>query len=249
MGSCSFVHRLTLGIQLVHAATGENIPERDAMFYRDKKPLRLKYHQDGMWLGVDMERTDFRLGVTVRGFEEMELSVKYDAIGGTDPLIEVFLVPKITPWNREEFLTLEGTLAGIEQIEAVNLVKPDFYVSGYDRKEKILSLFYPHRKRITQEQYGILSKDGQSFEIFTIDEYLPGQMVRLRSRLKREAERNDPVAFPVRGIAGDGGRYCLRVPRTPDAARWLIRYTVKGKECFAEMDLQKPKPLKTPKRA
>lgn len=243
-----FVHRLTFAVRLVHAVTGQDVSERDVMFLRNRMPLRLRHAQDGLWIAVDMERSGFRMGVKVRGFEETEVSVAYGGISEKDPVLEVFLVPKLTPWNEGELFSLDGTLKGIERLEAVNFSEPDFYVSGYDAKERTLSLFYPHRKRITQKQYGILSKDGQSFEIFTIDEYLPGQVVRLNRRLKNEAGKNAPAAFPIRGTTREDGHYCLRVKKTKSAV-WMLHYTVKGKEFFLEMDLQKPKPLRTRKKA
>ncbi len=62
------LHRLDLAVRLIHAVTGDPITDGRAMFWQDGKSLRLGLKSSSDWVGTDIGREDFVLGVNVRGF-------------------------------------------------------------------------------------------------------------------------------------------------------------------------------------
>lgn len=235
-------HRLDLLVRLNHAVTGNPIADGRAMFWRDKKRLRLRMTKDAHWVGTDMGRYDFELGVNVRGFEKAVVPVRYGVLDQTAPSIDILLIPEQTEWNKPSLLTLEGSLCGIEELQAVPLKGEDLYAVSYQEETCTLSLYNPHRKNLRLSFYAIVDQRRQEFEIITILKTLPEGMVKIDHGLKKSLDGRSPLIHPVYGMVSGKGRYLIRLPkgREDEKTSWILRYVVNGKEHFCMTDLAEP---------
>lgn len=235
-------HRLDLMVRLSHAVTGNPIADGRAMFWRNQERLRLRMTNDANWVGVDIGRYDFVLGVNVRGFERAVVPVKYEILDQTLPTIEILLIPEQTEWNKLSLLTLEGSLNGIEELQAVPLKGVDLYMVSYQEETCTISLYNPYKKNLRLSLYAVVDQKRQEFEIFTILKTLPDGVVKIDHGLKKSFNARSPLVHPVCGMVYEEGRYLIRLPKQneDDRTTWILRYVVEGREYFQTTDLLEP---------
>lgn len=235
-------HRLDLLVRLNHAVTGNTIADGRAMFFRDRERLKLRMTNDADWVGTDIGRHDFELGVNVRGFEKAVVPVRYEVLDQTMPMVNILLIPEQTEWNKPSLLTLEGSLNGIEELQAVPLKGKDLYAVSYQEEDCTLSLYNPHKKNLRLSFYAIVDQKRQEFEIITVLKTLPDGMVKIDHSLKKSLDGRSPLVHPVYGMVSGEGRYLIRLPgeREDEKTNWILRYVVNGKEYFRTTDLSEP---------
>lgn len=235
-------HRLDLLVKLNHAVTGNPIADRRAVFWRNQERLRLRMTDDANWVGADIGRYDFVLGVNVRGFERAIVPVRYEVLDQTLPTIEILLIPEQTEWNGPSLLTLEGSLNGIEELQAVPLKGEDLYMVSYQKEAGTISIYNPHKKNLRLSFYAVVDQKRQEFEIIKILKTLPDGMVKINHGLKKAFDGRSPLVHPVYGMVSGEGRYLIRLPRRgeDDKTTWILRYVVKGREYFRTADLLEP---------
>lgn len=235
-------HRLDLLVRLKDAVTGNPIADRQAVFWRNQERLWLRMTYDADWAGVDIGRYDFILGVNVRGFERTIVPVKYEVLSQSLPVVEILLIPEQTEWNKPSLLTLEGSLNGIEELQAVPLKGKDLYMVSYQKEVCTISIYNPHKKNLRLSFYAAVNQKRQEFEIFTILKTLPNGMVKIDHDLRKTFDDRSPLVHPVYGMVSGEGRYLIRLPRRgeDDKATWILRYVVKGQEYFKTTDLLEP---------
>lgn len=238
MSEGTFTHRVDLIVTLRDALSGNPITNYPAAFSKNRVPLRLRA-ADTDWLGVNIGREDFILGVNVRGFEETEVPVKYENLDTILPAVEIHLVPTQNIWSMPPLLTLEGSIAGMEELQAVSLEETDVYFVSAEKDRCRISLYNPRRKMLRYHSYAVVDKERQEFEIVTVLKTLPDDMVLLKHDLKKKFKGNNPFVRPIYGMVSEEGKYLLRVTKSKESA-WLVRLVVEGKEYFQVVDFHNP---------
>lgn len=237
MSECTFTHRVDLIVTLRDALSGNPIMDYQAVFSRDGVPFKLRASETD-WLGVNTGRKDFLLGVDVRGYEKTEIRVKYESLDMRLPVVEIPLIPTQNIWSMPPLLTLEGSMKGIEELQAVSLREEDIYFISAGKDSQRISLYNPYRKSLRCHSYAVVDKERQEFEIVTILKTLPDDMVLLSHALKRKFKGNNPLVRPIYGMVLKEGKYLLRVPQSKDSV-WIVRFVVEGKVYFQVVDFQK----------
>ncbi len=230
-------HRLDLAVRLKNAVTGNPVTGGKAMFLKDGRSLGLKCKGGAEWAGVDTGRENFVLGVNVRGFEKTSVPVRYELLDQKLPLLEVPLIPEQTPWNAPSYLTLEGSLDNIEELQAVPLKGGDLYVVSYEERDRMISLYNPHKKILRLSTYAVVNQKNQEFEMITVLKEAPDGRYQLARRLSKNLDGRSPFVHPVFGMVSCEGQYLIRIPRYKDGTEWILRYVADGREYFRTTDL------------
>lgn len=235
-----FCNRLDLAVRLVDAVDGRAIGEKQATFLRNGKQFMPRLSANGHWLLVNTGREDFLLGVHVRGFEEIWIPVRYKTLSQRLPEIEILLVPKQSAWNVPPLVSLEGKMEGMEELQAVEKREEDLYAVSYDEKDGTLSLYNPHRKKLTQSYYALSCRDWREFEIIRILKQLPKDMVQTDYVPKKAWKGSCSLVHLVHGMVSANGRYLLRLPDNGTDSEWLVRCVVRGEEYFQTINIRHP---------
>lgn len=232
--------RLDLAVRLQNAVTGDPVAGSRPMFQKDGKNFKLKPAGGADWIGVNIGREDFVLGVNVRGFEKTVVPIRYELLDPRLPIVEIPLIPEQTEWDKPSYMTLEGSLDKIEELQAVPLKGGDLYAVSYQKEERTISLYNPHKKMIRLSSYAIVDQKKQEFEIITVLKALPDGKYQLKEDLKKGFEGRSPVVSPVYGMVSQDGSYLIRIPRNRADTEWILRLVAGGKEHFQTADLLEP---------
>lgn len=238
MSEGTFTHRIDLIVTLRNAVTGNPVMDDQTAFSWNGVPLKSRA-ADTCWLFANTGREDFILGVNVRGFEKTEIPVEYHILDARLPAVEIHLVPAQNTWNMPPLLTLEGSMAGIEEIQAVSLKETDLSFVSAKKDECRITLYNPHKKILRYSSYAVVDKERQEFEIVTVLKTLPDDMVLLKHDLKRTFKGDNLFTRPIYGMVSEEGKYLLRVPKHAESS-WLVRFVVEGKEYFQSVDFDNP---------
>lgn len=241
-------HRLDLAVRLMNAVTGSPVTDGGTMFLRDGRSLRLKRTNGEEWTGVDTGRENFVLGVNVRGFEKTSVPVRYELLDQNLPLLEIPLIPEQTEWNKPSYLTLEGSLESIEELQAVPLKGGDLYAVSYEENDRMISLYNPHKKILRLSTYAVVNQKSREFELITVLKAAPDGRYQLARGLEKSLDGRSPFVRPVYGMVTYEGQYLIRIPRYKDETEWILRYVADGREYFQTTDLKEPVSLTVNRR-
>ena len=233
-------HRLDLAVRLTHALTGDPVTDDRAMFCRNGKKLILRLSGGTDWIGVDTGRQNFVLGVNVRGFEKVFVPVRYERMDLTMPMLEIPLIPEQTEWNQSFFVTLEGNLDHLEELQAVPLKGGDLHIISYQEEERSVFLYNPHKNILRFSTYAVVNQKTLEFEIVTVTKAMPDGSCHLAQGLKKSIDGRSYFSRLVYGSVSNEGKYRIRIPRSGDEEEWILRYVVNGKEYFQTTDLKEP---------
>lgn len=223
-------HRLDLVIRLIDASTGRPVDERNCSFARNGEPFRMTDKGGGVYFLINAGREDFELLIDIYGYEAKKVFINYGELNERLPEKIIWLLP-------ERALSLDGTLKGIRSICAVRLVTPSCFVSSYDTRKNVLTLFNPHRLTMMHHKYGILGSDSNSFEPIYLNEEDGMMTIKPVSPLKRQPGVNDPIERIIEGEVFDDGRYCLRLRDDADRIEVLVRFEVEDREFFQKVEM------------
>ena len=231
--------KLDLLVRLYDTTTGATVDERNIVFMRDGVPVRPESRGAGIFVFINTGREDFLMRIAVFGYEEYEISVRYEELDDGLPTCNVFLMPSENTPRGRNTLSFSGTLPFLKKIEAVNLNKTLCLTSDINRRTGDISLFRPSAGRIDldEDRYGLLSADKKSYETIEIEKMITPQSVRLKHPLKGEFAPNLPIARIVYGIVHEDGEYLLRVCDDGENTRYLVRYEVGDEVRFQEVNL------------
>lgn len=236
----SIIHyKLDLVIQLVDATTGASVNEPNVQIYEDGKPCRPIPRGNGNFVFINTGRSDHMLTLKVFGYEECHVSVQYEKLDERVPLKQVFLIPSEKTAKGERLLSLTGSLANLEEVEAVSLSQSNCFTSDFNEKKRLLKLFLAQgRLSMENVHYGIISVEQDRYEHIEIEEEVPPDMVRLKEPLKEAFAVNAPISRVIFGKVSPDGSYLLRVRDNAKVQSYLVRYRVDGETKFQIVDLR-----------
>lgn len=231
-----FSHRLDLAARLRDASSGNEIGEQGVIFFQNGKRLNARLSEHGCWLFLDIGRKDFQLFIEAEGFETAQIPVCYGTLDKNLPVVEIPLVPKQNPWHVPALITIAGKLKGIEELQAVAIRETDLYVVSYKEESCLLTLYNPHRKKLSESDYALADSSWREFEIIKVVKRLSDGRIQAARPLKMEWKGNYHLVRPVCGRVSEDGSYLLRVPDYGPDSAWLVRCAVGGKEYFQTID-------------
>ncbi len=232
--------RLTLAIRLVDTTTGREVPESDNSFYIDGGLVHPMRKGPGTYVLVNMSREDFLMRICVRGFMDEEVNVRFDTLDQRLPIIDVFLMPTEKNQIGGGTIQINGTLSGLEFIQAINLNRPvaafQSVVTRKETKMTVLPITTGGGVALEEMAYAILSKDQMRYEVFTVQQQDAPTSVVLRDRLKFQHELNDRIFRIIYGRAGPRGDFILKIRDDAKVLNYLLYFKVDGEEYLRPID-------------
>ncbi len=240
--NASFVirSRLDLLIRLTDTTTGAAVNEANARFWRDGEAALPERRGDGMYVFINTGREDFLMRIAVYGYEDYEAQVVYEGLDSIMPTLEVFLIPSERILGAAQFLSFQGTLSNLKEMEALNLSRPAAFLQDFKKKTLKASLYGSSggQLRIRDTCYGLLYAEKQKYEKIVVKEYRPPLVAILMSELKEEFKPNTPIYPIITGRVGKEGDFLLRIRDAGGDLRFMLRYVIGENEYFKELDFR-----------
>lgn len=236
-----FTHRLALALRPVDTTSGAQVSGRSLTVLIDGKPVRFG-DKGGILIFQQLEKRQFRLEIRSPYYETETRQVDLDALPAAMPLLELPLIPSTGYPGHTEFLTLEGTLAGIRQLTAVRAGDNACMIREFDTRKRMMKLFNPHHLSLDRVCYGLVDPDAGSYEPFRIVKLIDNETVKIDRVLETAYRNYFPITPLVMGKCSEDGGYCLRVRDEYEQARWIVRWEGET-PCFQTVDFrQEPRP-------
>ena len=241
MGELTFFHRIDLLVSLYDTTTGRPIEKGEVFFKKNGQDTFPLSKGDGNFVFINTGREDHLMQVFVSEYEDCSVRVRYEELSDNLPTAVLQLIPKEI--GKRAFFSLEGSMPGVKKIMAISLVNPICSTQSYDRRRQALTLLPAGGGTALGEgAYGLYhTKDG-IFERFEVDGNSSSRIVRLKKPLEKGFAVNAPISRVVEGMAGEDGRYLLRVQRDEKNALYLVCFQMKdGEEKFEKVDFREGK--------
>lgn len=238
-----FTHSLDLALRLVDTTSGRGVSGGGMTVRVDGKPVRFGEKGGGLLIFQNLGTRRFRLEIASPAFEPAEREVDLDALGKGLPLLEIHLIPGAGYPGAAEFLTLEGTLSGIQELSAVRVGDNACLIREFDPRKRLVKLFNPHHLALDRVLYALVDPDNGRYEPFRIVRTVDDQTIKTDRVLETVFRNYFPINPMVLGKCGSDGRYCLRVRDDGTACKWLVRWEERGTVRFRTVDFrQEPNP-------
>lgn len=236
-------HKVQLLIQLVDTLTGQPVTEDDVSFFCDHKRIPLLSKGQGLYILLNIDKTEFSFTVKAYGYEKREYQISLEEQEAEPSIFYVYCIPAKNYRGLLQYYTVQGNMPGIQSIDGICLPeklhreKKTFLVQEYDTRRRILTIFQLHQLSLTWPEYALLYEEENVYEVFGIQKKISNTSYKLKQPLQREATQDLPVVRLVYGMVDQEGNYLIRVPKEqkPDE-RYLFRYVVNGQEQFRQMD-------------
>lgn len=226
----SISYSVDLIIRLIDTTTGYPVTERQVIFTEDGIPVAFLGKEDGVYVGMNMGKTDRELRVKVKGYLETDFSVIYADMLGRYPEVLVYLIPEIPSYGFTNILELKGNLPGIESIDAVSVTDSYGEAQAYQPQKQQMKLL--NSKKLTERAYALLHEEPESFEEFHIYPAKNKQILKLKDPLLTECKPEEIITRIIRGKTWESGNYTLRVRGDGRGTDYLVRYVVNGQTEF-----------------
>ena len=238
--------RVGFVLRLLDTTTGLTVEERAVSFYQGERRLTPISRGNGNFVFTDMGQEEFTLSVNVRGYESGRLEIHPGEQSRGISVFEVYLIPQESVTVGEPVLTLAGKLEGLEELEAVSMVKSCCNIAGYDAQKRVITQFRRQGGGCQMEDihYGLIHDHGESYEHFTVEKQISPTTIVIRDGLMEEFPRNAPIARVIFGQAAPDGTYLLRVRDDGEKVVYLVRYRVDGTIKFQTVDFHCPENTK-----
>ena len=233
-----FTHRLDLALRLVDTTSGRNISGRNVSVFADGEPIRFGEKGDQMLVFQNLVKRKFRMKIVSPAYEEVDADVDLDAISGNLPLLEIHMVPGADYPGGTEFLVLQGSLPGIEELAAVRLGDNACLMREFDARRRTAKIFNPHHLALDRVQYALVDPDRYVYEPFRIQRMVDDQTLKLDRVLEMSFRNYFPITPEVFGKTWQDGDYCLRLRDQGREARWLVRWVKNGETAFRIVDFR-----------
>ena len=232
---------LSVLLHLIDTTTGKEVEETNVRFCDDGNDLRAMYKGSGNWMFINLGREDFLMHVSIDGYDETDVDIKYDTLDPRLPIIDVFLMPSEKNRKGEKVLEIYGTLPWLETIEAVNINRP---ICGFNnvlvKQKSIILNLIPRtaggRINLESMKYALLSETKERYEVFEILENQTQTSVTIRSPMSAEHKVNETIHRIIYGRAGPDGSFSLKVRDDSDSLQYLLRFRTKDGEYFRPVD-------------
>ena len=226
----SISYSVDLIIRLIDTTTGYAVTERQVIFTEDGNPVAFLGKENGVYVGMNMGKTDRELRVKVKGYLETDFSVVYADIAGRYPEVLVYLIPEIPTYGFTNILEIKGNLLGIESVDAVSVTDPYGKAQAYQPQKQQMKLL--DSKKLTERAYALLHTEPESFEEFHIYPAKNKQILKLKDPLLTECKPEEIITRIIRGKTWESGDYTLRVRGDGRGTEYLVRYVVNGQTEF-----------------
>lgn len=234
-----FIHRLDLALRLVDTTSGKNVSGRDVAIFVDGERVRFGEKGDQVLIFQNLGKRAFRMKLISSAFEPAEMDVDLDALEGKPPMLEIHMVPGKEYPGGAEFLTVEGTIPGIQELSAVRMGDNACLIREMDPRRRLAKVFNPHHLALDRVRYALVDLDHSTYEPFQIQRMVDDQTLKVDRVPEMPIKNYFPITPEVLGTTGLDGSYCLRVRDDAADARWLVRWVVNGEVKFQTVDFRK----------
>lgn len=236
-----FTHSLDLAISLIDTTTGRHVGETDTEFIFDDvlrpKPV---FRGSGTFILMGYGKENFHMQIKLKGYESVEIDVDYEKLDERLPLLNVFLIPAISPLLNDNVCLLEGNVPGISEISLVRMADVRAHTDTYNAKKKLLTVFERgNRLNMEGSPFGIISPTKESFEMFEISDQKAENQVELKEPLMGEFIRNASIARGIHGRVDADGNFRIAIRKDGADLRCILRYVVNGETKFMKVDFNK----------
>jgi hypothetical protein len=234
---------LSLAVRLIDTTTGRELSEADVRFIKDGNLMHPIKKGISTYVFVNMGREDFLMQISARGFEDSDVSVRYELLDHRLPVLDVFLMPSEKNHVGGQVLQICGTLSELEFIEAIYLSRPiGLFHSFTEKKENyrmnVLPILAGGRVALDSMAYALLSKNQERYEVFRVIEFETPSCVRIREPLKEEHELNDRIFRIIYGRAGPDGSFRLKIRDDASGLPYLLHFKSGENEYFRPVDFK-----------
>ena len=236
MDKAIITHRLDLVVMLIDTTTGTYIRERNVAFLDEGEKIPFMFKGSGVYILMNSERKNTTFEVVVTGYENAKISVEYGESSKKAPEIFVNLVPKETSYNYAGIITMEGTLKGIESIDAVEYRHHDRLFQNYNPRNNLMTFF--GGGELTEQEYALVLEKESRFVVFKVRRKHESFSVVLKEPLEEGINVGTPIERIIRGAVMSEDRYILRVRDTGQNVTYLVRYVVNGEVKFKKIDFK-----------
>lgn len=233
--------RLSLAVRLVDTTTGREVQESNTSFFIDGNLVHPMRKGEGTYVFVNRGRDDFLMQIKVYGFMDEDVSVRYETLDQNLPILDVFLIPTERNPAGGTAIQINGTLSGLEFIQAIDLNHPEAAFQTVSTKKEVtkmtvLPITMGGGVTLDSMAYAMLTKDQKRYEVFTVKEQDSATSVLLEAPLKYEHELNDRIFRIIYGRAGPKGKFLLKVRDNSRNLNFLLYFKVDGEEYLRPID-------------
>jgi hypothetical protein len=232
---------LALGVRLIDTTTGKALDEADARYYKDGIMLRPLHKGPGIWVFTNMDKEDFLMNISVRGYDDTEIKIEYEKLDPQLPMLDVFLMPSENSWEGGQVLEICGNLSKLEFIEAIALDRPICSFQSLVEKKGVYTMnlipkMTGQQAALDRIKYAILSESGERYDVFEVQKQVTPTGVILKDPLLEEHKVNDRIYRIIYGKTDPKGRYSLRVRDDSDSLPHLLHFKAGNNEYFRLFD-------------
>lgn len=235
MAEGNISYKLDLVVYLLDTTTGYPIEQKEVLFRKNGSVLAMLSKGAGVYILLNHDRIDAQLEISVKGYLSRSIALCYEKLDAQYPALEVPLIPELPTYGCTDICTLEGSKRGITDIVAISMTQTDAMLGAYNARKNTLRLF--ESRRLDEERYAIFHEEIKEFEEFRIvSKSDRGMQLQLKDSLTQECKPEESIVRIVHGMTDAKGRYLLRMRKDGKGTRYLVRYTVRGKTRFQEIE-------------
>ncbi len=232
---------LTLAVRLIDTTTGREITETDVRFYRDDRLLTKLNKGPGIYVFTGESRENFLMRINARGFDVMDLPIRYEALDQNLPMCDIFLMPSENNRVGGVVLELKGTLSKLQSIEAIATNRPVcMYHSCTEKKGEQTMVLLPKTGGagvfLDSISYALYDESLARYEVFEVQKQQTPTSVTIKEKLGYEHRTNEKICRINYGQVSPDGTFLLKVREDASALPHLIRFVVNGNEYFRPID-------------
>ena len=206
--------KLSLAVRLFDTTTGREVSETDIRFLIDGDHVVPMRKESSVFVFVNLCKEDFLMQINVYGYDRMEMQVKRSELDEKLPMLYVFLMPSEKNHIGGDVLEVNGTLSGLEYIEAINLSRPMCIFQSEVKKRdstklNLLPLVPGGGVRLDRLRYAILNEAEGRYDCFSVYEQDTQTSVILSNELQNELRQGGKVYRIIYGRAGPGDKFIL----------------------------------------
>lgn len=241
-------HSLDLVLILIDTLSGRRVDSPDIQFVfheNGKDNVRMLTNRgNGTYILMNSNRINCDLDINVKGYEPQTLTIDFETLNESMPLVEVFLIPSENANRFVTYRTLTGNLPGITEVSAVSLSEIIAHTDKYDKKRRELKVFEQgYRLGMEGSPYAVINSTAKMFTDFKVKEQKTTDTISLFAELGDTPQKNSSVARVIYGMASDDGTYFLRTNDNSRFTKFLIKFIIDNEMYFTEFDFNEPKEI------
>lgn len=229
-------HRLDLVIRLMDTTTGNAITGKSVQFQKHGERIHFVNKGNGTYILMNSDRSDAQYEIFVDGYEPGTVSVAYGESRKPYQTEDIYLIPTMGKYSLSDVLTMEGTLDGIESLEAIDITSSDRMISSFDKKKQLIS--YYGGTDLIEKEYALFHWETSDFEVFQVRKVVDKASAVIKKPLEMPYTVKDSIVRIVKGKVLPDNRYLLRIRDDGQKVKYLVRYVVNGMVHFKQVDFR-----------